>query len=390
MREITEPETLRPRCTDSRSRIPTLPRLTASSPARSALSLASTIVDWATLGVLGAATVALAISSKRARPKTVERLEPQTGASRSAEPTLAAREHGRGRHAETPHQIPARGWTDILKRAVKEFRDDNIALVAAGMTFYVLLAFFPGLTAFVAFYGLFADVADARQQLDALAGVLPPDTVRFIGGEMIRIAGAHTTGLTWTFAAGVLVALWSANGAAKACFLGLNIAYEETEKRNFLRLTATTLTFTLGFLAFVVVTLAVNLSPALGWLRWPALVAAVAGGVALLYRYGPSRDPARWRWVSWGAGLTTAAWILGSIGFSFYLSRFAHYDRAYGPLGAVIGFMMWTYVSSLILLAGAELNAELEHQTVRDTTAGPAVPLGARGAQMADTVGAAQ
>lgn len=369
-----------------------MPRIAQALAARSrsGLSLASTIVDWVTLGILGGATLALVITSRRAPKDKVERLEPGTQASRSADPALAASEPGRGRHAETPRHIPARGWKDILKRTAKEFRDDNIALVAAGMTFYALLAFFPGLTAFVALYGVFADVADARQQLDALAGVLPPDTVRFIGDQMIRVAGAHTAGLTWTFVAGLLVALWSANGAAKACFLGLNIAYEETEKRGFVRLTATTLAFTLGGLAFVVLTLAANLAPELGWLRWPVLIVAVAGGVALLYRYGPSRDPAKWRWVSWGAGLTTAVWILGSVGFSFYLSRFAHYDRAYGPLGAMIGFMMWTYVSSLILLAGAELNAELEHQTARDTTTGADLPLGARGAQMADTVGAAQ
>ncbi|WP_297516255.1 YihY/virulence factor BrkB family protein [uncultured Caulobacter sp.] len=357
-----------------------MPRLARKPSFRGA---ASNVVDWVTLGVLGVATLALALSSRRA-PDAERR------ASRSAEPLEAMSEPGRGRQARTPRQIPARGWSDILKRTVKEFRDDHVALVAAGMTFYALLAFFPGLTAFVALYGLFADVADARRQLEALAGVLPPDTVRFIGDEMIRVASARTSGLTWTFAVGLLVALWSANGAAKACFLGLNIAYEETEKRGFVRLTVTTLAFTLGVLAFVVLTLAVNLSPAWGWLRWPALAACVAGGVALLYRYGPSRDPAQWRWVSWGAGLTTGAWIMGSIGFSLYLSRFAHYDRAYGPLGAVIGFMMWTYVSSLILLAGAELNAELEHQTARDTTSGPALPLGARGASMADTVGAAQ
>jgi membrane protein len=359
-------------------------------PSRSALSFGSNIVDWLTLGVLGAATVALAITSRRARPDDVERLEPQSQASRSADPDEAVHEPGRGRHADTPREIPLRGWTDILQRTVKEFRDDNVALVAAGMTFYAVLAFFPGLTAFVALYGLFANVADARQQLDALAGVLPPDTVRFIGDEMIRVAGAQSSGLTWAAVVSLLVALWSANGAAKACFLGLNIAYEETEKRGFFRLTATTLAFTLGLLAVVVLSLAVNLAPELGWTRWPALVATVAIGVALLYRYGPSRDPAKWRWVSWGAGLTTAVWILGSIGFSLYLSHFAHYDRAYGPLGAVIGFMTWTYVSSLILLAGAELNAELEHQTARDTTTGADLPLGARGAQMADTVGAAQ
>lgn len=356
---------------------------------------ATRVLDWLVVGVVAGAAVALTASARaRAAARSAGGgaavLEPAAQPSRSTDPNVALAEPGRGRQADAPRHIPARGWKDIVKRTVKEFRDDNVALVAAGMTFYALLAFFPGLTAFVALYGLFAEVSDAREQLAALRGVLPPEILGFIGEQMVRVAGAQTGGLTWTFATGLLVALWSANGAAKACFLGLNIAYEETEKRGFVRLTATSLAFTIGGLVLVVSTLAMNLAPGLGWLRWIALIPAAVFAVALLYRYGPSRDPARWRWVSWGAGLTTLVWVLGSAAFSLYLSRFAHYDRTYGPLGAVMGFVMWTYLSSLILLAGAELNAEIEHQTVRDTTTGAARPLGARGAHMADTVGAAQ
>lgn len=366
------------------------------------MSTAALVLDWATLVVLGGATLALMVTT-RLSPSKTQTLDPATPSSRSAPPALARQEKGRGREATAPTQIPPRGWLDILKRTWLEFQDDHVPLVAAGITFYALLAFFPGLGAFVALYGLFADVSDARHNLDSLAVVLPPDIVKFIGDEMLRIAAARHAGLSAAFVGGLLLAIWSANGAAKACFLGLNIAYEEQETRKFVRLTATSLAFTVGGLAFVILTLAAVISaPAaaalagpqvelvVGLVRWPLLAAALALGVTLLYRYGPSRDPAKWRWVSWGAIIATLLWIAASAGFSVYIGRFAHYDRTYGSLGAVIGFMMWTYLSSVILLAGAELNAELEHQTARDTTQGAETPMGTRGAKMADTLGAAQ
>ncbi|CAN5490607.1 YihY/virulence factor BrkB family protein [soil metagenome] len=366
------------------------------------LSTAASILDWATLLVLGGATLALMVTTghKGERSQTLGVSAP---ASRSAPAALAKEEKGRGREATTPSQIPPRGWADIVRRTWKEFKDDHVALVAAGITFYALLAFFPGLAAFVSLYGLFAGVNDARHNLDSLAVVLPPDIVKFIGDEMLRVAGARHAGLSTAFIGGLALAIWSANGAAKACFLGLNIAYEEEETRGFVRLTATSLAFTVGALVFVVLTLAAVISaPAaaalagpqaemlVGLARWPLLAAALAAGVTLLYRYGPSRDPAKWRWVSWGAVAATLLWIAASVAFSLYVARFAHYDRTYGSLGAVIAFMMWTYLSSVILLGGAELNAELEHQTARDTTKGAEVPMGARGARMADTIGAAQ
>jgi membrane protein len=359
---------------------------------------ASLAVDAVALGVL-VGSLGLIAKSTLTAASTLN----GGGASRSAPAVLALRERGRGRHASNPAGIPMRGWGDILARAWKEFQEDHITLVAAGVTFYSLLAFFPGLAAFVALYGLFADVADARDQLQVLAFVLPPDTVRFVGDQMIRVAAAHSSGLSVAFVSGLLLSLWSANGAAKALFLGLNIAYEEEERRGFVRLTATSLAFTLGLLAFFILMIAAAVAvPAamvlLGYQAeqlvrvalWPGLALAIWLAVTLLYRYGPSRERARWRWVSWGAGAVTLIWIAASSLFSIWLAGFAHYDRAYGPLGAVIGFMMWTYLSAVIVLAGAELNAEMEHQTGRDTTTGPALPLGARGAQMADTMGAAQ
>lgn len=359
----------------------------AATVKRKAISLA---IDAAALSVLAAA-LGLIVKHQLG------------GAGASASPLKAVAQTGRGRHAATPMGIPMRGWRDILTRTWKEFQEDNITLVAAGITFYSLLAFFPGLAAFVALYGLFADVGDAQEQFRKLAFVLPPDTVRFMGEQMVRVAAAHTGGLSLAFVSSLLLSLWSANGACKALFLGLNIAYEEEETRGFVRLTLTTMAFTIGLLAaFVVLVGAAVAVPAaillLGYeaegvvraILWPGLALTVWLAVTLLYRYGPSRERARWRWVSWGAGAVTVIWIGASLLFSAWLSSFAHYDKTYGPLGAVIGALMWTYLSALIVLAGAELNAEMEHQTVRDTTTGSALPMGARGARMADTVGAAQ
>jgi len=314
-------------------------------------------------------------------------------------------EQGRGREATTPSAIPWRGWKDILWRVWSEIGEDRIMLVAAGVTFYLLLALFPALAAFVSLYGFVADPKTIADQVAYLGGVLPSGGLDMIRGQLQALANASGKALSFGFVVGFLVALWSANSGIKAIFEAMNVAYEEEEKRSFIWLNLLSLAFTLGAMVVgILMVVIVGVVPAvlaflhLGGLtevlvrvlRWPLLLIAVAVVISIIYRYGPSRETARWRWISWGSAIAAIVWILGSIGFSYYLAHFAHYDRAYGPLGAVIGFMMWTYVSSLILLAGAELNAELEHQTVRDTTAGPPLPLGVRGAQMADTVGAAQ
>lgn len=310
---------------------------------------------------------------------------------------------GHGREADAPQDIPPRGWRDILIRTWKEFQDDRIPLVSAGVTFYVLLSLFPALGAFVALYGLFADVADAQRHLQVLAFVLPGDGLRFLGEQMVRMAAAGEGGLSLAFATGLLLSIWSANGAMKAVFTALNVAYDEAETRTFLAKTLTPLAFTLGFLAFAfggifAVAAPAAVEPVLGaatarmlrWLTWPVLIVLLGLGLALLYRFGPSRNPARWRWVSWGSGAAVLLWLAMSAGFSVYLANFANYDKTYGPLGAAVGFMMWVYLSTQVILLGAELNSEIEHQTARDTTVGPPQPLGERGAVMADTVGKSQ
>ncbi|MEO8114050.1 MAG: YihY/virulence factor BrkB family protein [Phenylobacterium sp.] len=283
---------------------------------------------------------------------------------------------GRGLGANNPAQIPASGWKDILIRTRKEFSEDQIPLIAAGVTFYTLLALFPGLGAFVAFFGLFADVGEAQRQLNTLAYVLPPDTVKFVSDQMVRIASQNSGGLSLAFVTGLILSIWSANGAVKALITGLNVAHEQAERRGFLKNTLISLAFTVGFLLFLVATMGVmTLGPAIKLLAgydaqllftavsWPLLMVGSGIGLALLYRFGPSRDPVRWRWISWGSTAAMVLWLGVSALFSLYVGEFAHYDRTYGPLGAVIGFMTWIWLSSMVVLAGAELNSEIERQT---------------------------
>ncbi|WP_293856444.1 YihY/virulence factor BrkB family protein [uncultured Alsobacter sp.] len=309
---------------------------------------------------------------------------------------------GRGRTAARPGQIPARGWQDILWRTWEEMQEDRLVSVAAGVTFYLLLALVPGIAALVSIYGLFADPATIRDHLNSLAGVLPGGAVDVVGEQIGRIAGQGRGTLGTAFVTSLLISLWSANAGTKALFDALNVAYDETEKRSFLRLTLVSLGCTLAAVAFLIVALAgVVVVPlvldavGLGTVaeaiirvaRWPLLLVIVAVALAALYRYGPSRDEPRWRWVSVGSAFAALGWLVASLLFSWYAANFGSYNQTYGSLGAVVGFMTWMWISCIVVLLGAELNAETEHQTERDTTDGPAKPLGARGARMADTVG---
>lgn len=315
-----------------------------------------------------------------------------------------AHQPGRGRYAESPSEIPRRGWKDIFWRMWDEFNTDRLLLIAAGATFYLLLALFPALAAFVSLYGFVADPTTIADHIAFLGGLLPTGGFQIIRDQLTALARQDQSALSWGFATGLIIALWSANNGIKALFDGLNVAYGESEKRSFLRLNMVSFAFTFGALAIgIAMIVSVGVVPAIfalfhvdhmteflvDWLRWPVLLVMVAAGICLLYRFGPSRERAKWRWISWGAALATLVWLIASWGFSFYLQNFADYNATYGSLGAVIGFMMWTWISVVILLVGAELNAEMEHQTVVDSTTGAPQPLGDRGAVMADTVGKA-
>ena len=309
----------------------------------------------------------------------------------------------RGRAATDPTQITAAGWKDVAVRTFLEFNKDRVLSVAAGVTFYTLLSLFPAVAALVSCYGLFADVNVINDHLASLQGVLPSGAIEIIGDQVKRIAakGGGTLGLT--FFTSLTLSLWSANAAMKAMFDALNVVYEEEEKRSFIMLNLRSLTFTVGALVFTIFALAsivvlpvvfnfIGISAGAWYvaaLRWPALVVVLLGGLSLLYRYGPSRERARWRWVGVGSVVAGLLWLAASLLFSWYVASFGNYNETYGSLGAVIGFMTWIWISSTIVLLGGEINAEIEHQTGQDTTTGAALPLGEREARMADTVGAA-
>lgn len=317
------------------------------------------------------------------------------------QPGVQYADDGHGRHAAGPSELPARGWWDVVKRTVKESLNDRVMTEAAGVTFYVLLALFPALAALVSLYGLFADPRQVSEHLDTVSGVVPGGGMEIISEQLNRVAAQGRSTLGVSFVVGLVISLWSANAATKALFDALNVVYEEKEKRSLLRFTAVTLLFTLGGIVFLVLAIAgiivipvvlnfVGLGgPAetlLSWARWPLLLIVVTLALALIYRYGPSRETARWRWVSWGGVLAAVLWLVVSALFSWYVANFGNYNETYGSLGAVIGFMTWVWISTIVVLVGAELNAELEHQTARDTTTGHEQPIGLRGARMADTV----
>ena len=313
-------------------------------------------------------------------------------------------ETGRGREAETPTEIPRLGWKDVAWRTAKEVGADDLATVARSIAFSGMLALFPALAAFVSIYGLFADVETAREHLAGLTGLVPATAMTLIGDQMVRLAQASEANLSLAFVFGLLLSIWSANAGVKALFKGLNVAYEETESRGFVRLNLVSLAFTLGTVLLLALAMAALVAlpvalellrvdaglAGLSHLRWPVLLAVVSLFLSLLYRYGPSRAAPKWRWVTPGGLAAALLWMGGSALFSLYLTRFADYDATYGSLGAVFGFMTWLWLSSTIVLVGAELNAEIEHQTARDSTTGPEKPLGQREASVADTVGAAQ
>jgi membrane protein len=276
----------------------------------------------------------------------------------------------------SPLQIPLSDWKQILVRTKDEFTEDQIPMIAAGVSFYTLLAIFPGLAAFVALYGLFSDVAQAQHHLQMLSVVLPGSALKFFGEQMIRMAEAQKGGLSLTFVVGLLTSIWSANGAVKALMTGLNIAYEVHERRGFVRMTLISLAFTLGLLVFGTSAIAVlGAGPAieaylghhaafmLNLVSWPILLLAMGLGIALLYRFGPNHGPRGFQWISPGSAAALILWIAVSALFSLYVGNFAHYDKTYGSLGAVVGFMMWNWLTNLVILVGAELNCEVEAQT---------------------------
>ena len=319
---------------------------------------------------------------------------------------MSTRDRGgadRGREADKPSDIPAPGWRDIGKRVLAESKDDNVPLLAAGTAFYAILAIFPAIIAMVTLWGLVADRDQIGEQIASFTGALPEDARSILGDALTNATNSAGGALSLTLVLGLATALYSASGGMAGMIKGINLAYDEKETRSFLKVRRLALVMTLGALLIGLVSIgliavlpAILESLGLGpvgefiarWLRWPVLALLVVAGLAVLYRYAPDREHPKFSWVSWGAGIATLLWLIGSGLFSLYVTNFGEsgYARTYGAVAGVIILLLWLFLTGFIVLLGAEINAEMERQTRRDTTTGQDQPLGERSAAAADTV----
>jgi len=315
----------------------------------------------------------------------------------------AASTADKGRSAEKPSDIPAPGWLEIAKRTWKEVQKDNVGIVAAGVAFYFFLALVPLLGATVLTYGLFASPETVARQAAALTAVLPGEAASLIGDQLTNVVETSGGKKGFGLIAAIVLAFWGARNAAGAIVTSLNIAYEEEEKRGFVKTTLLALSMTLGAVLMAGVVAAAtailaamerllpNAGPIghflFGLLTYLVLGGFAAAAAATLYRYGPSRQKARWTWLTPGSIFFAVIWLGLTLGFGFYVRNFGNYGATYGALSSVVVLLTWLYLSSYVLIFGAELNSEIEHQTARDTTAKSGeTPVGERGAWSADHV----
>jgi membrane protein len=306
-----------------------------------------------------------------------------------------------GEQAALPTQIPARGWFQVTKRAFKESSADNVGIMAGGISYAAFLAIFPALIAGISLFGLVADPATIAQQAEGVLAALPQEAQPLIRDQITSLTQTSGGALSIGLVVSILLALWTASGGTSSLMTAINVAYDETESRNFLKLRGTALLLTLGAIVFVLLTLAlVAVVPAvlnalhLGTfiniivqvIRWVLLVALIVVALAVVYRIAPDRDSPQFKWTSVGALVAAALWVLGSLAFSLYVNNFGSYNKTYGTLAGVVILLLWLYLTSYIILLGAEINAESEKQTKQDTTKGPSAPMGERGAEAADTL----
>ena len=315
----------------------------------------------------------------------------------------AAPRAGRGGSAHHFWEIPKAGWRDIAVRTWQETGEDNISLLAAGVAFYAFLAFVPMLAAIVLIYGIVAAPSDIAGHLETLTRILPTDAAKIVADQMRSMTETPVTRTTVGLVIAILLAIYGAMRGATSVIGALNVTYDERETRNFLRTTALSFAFTLGaVLVAIVAMLAISAMSLIGtvvhlpafagplvtWGLWIGTALVASALVAVVYRYGPDRQDARWTWLTPGAVFASVVALLATFLFGLYVSHFAGYNATYGALGAVVSFLMWLYVTAFVVLLGAELNAEIERQTAQDTTTGPEAPMGERGASMADTTAA--
>jgi membrane protein len=304
-----------------------------------------------------------------------------------------------GVHAEKPTQIPARGWKQIVKRAWAENSADNMPIIGAGVAFFAFLALFPALIATISLYGLVASPETVARQIQSLSDQLPAEAQTLIADQLTAITENSGGALTVSFIISILAALWSAAGGTGNLITAVNLAYDEVETRSFVKRKALALGLTFGAIVFVLLTITlIAVVPAvldalplgivgtiLGQVvRWVLLLGVMAGALSILYRMAPDRDAPKFRWVSLGSIVVTVLWALVSLLFSLYVNNFGSYDRTYGAIAGVIVLMLWLQLTCFLVLLGAEINSEAEHQTAADTTEGEPQPMGQRDATMAD------
>ena len=310
----------------------------------------------------------------------------------------------RGRGAEAPGDVPLRGWKDVAVRVKTQMKKDDVPLLAAGVAFFALLALVPTLVALVSVYGLVADPADIQRNIDDVLSAAPTEVRELVSSQLESIVESEPSGLRLGAIVGLLVALWSASSGVKHLIGAINLAYDEEEGRGFFKLRGLALAMTLGGILLLAVAVAVLVvlpnslddggstgaaRTTLLVIRWPIFALLALAALAVVYRWAPDRDSPKWRWASAGAVFATVVWVIASIGFSIYTANFGNYNETYGALGAIVVVMLWLFITAYVIIAGAELNAELERQTAVDSTTGPSRPLGDRDAHAADTLGRA-
>lgn len=309
---------------------------------------------------------------------------------------------GRDRAAERPGELTVHAWRDIVVRTKEAAKDDNVALLAAGVAYFALLSMVPAMIATVSIYGLVADPSDIERQVSRLTGALPEEARALITQQLSDVVRSSSSGLSFAAAGGVAIALWTASSGMKHLVRAVNVAYNEPARDSFVRTRGLALALALGAIVFAVVALGlVAVLPAalaeiglggvartaMNVVRWPLLFLAMIVGLAVLYRLSPNRAGAQWRWVSWGAAISTTGWVVASVLFSIYTANFGNYNETYGSLGAVVLLLLWLFLTALFIILGAEINVEMERQTAHDTTRGEPEPMGRRDAHAADHLG---
>ena len=308
-----------------------------------------------------------------------------------------------GRAATNPFEIPFAGWKDIAIRVKDQWGDDHVGIASAAVAFYSFLALVPALAALVSILGLVAQGDDPRQVITDLFGALPGNVQELLTTQLTEISDQSSGALSFGLVIGVILSIWSASGAIGQLINTINIAYDEDETRSWFARKGVSLLLTLGAVVYVAVVvfsvtalptiietsaLGVGTRRLLGILIWPGLALSFLLALALLYRFAPDRSPARWRWVSVGSVFALVGWFTVTLAFRLYVTYVGSYNETYGSLAGAVVALLWLWLTAIVVLLGAEINAEIEHQTAHDTTIGGDQPMGERGAIKADTLGA--